>query len=103
VSVLQTAVQFAMFHSLALLAVTALHRQATRGAARCLAIAAWLFVGGMLLFCGSLALLTLGPFPQVVFAVPVGGTLLMIGWLALIAAAVATRSSSGAGRVRTVE
>ena len=66
--------QYAMYHALALLALAALAAR-TEGPARGLAVAAWLFLAGTVLFSGSLYLLAftgLGAFASVT---PVGGEL----------------------------
>ncbi len=77
----QTAVQYQMFHTLALLAVGAFPWAATgRRLARA---AGWLFVGGIALFSGSLYLLALTGLRWWGAVTPVGGTLLLAGWACL--------------------
>jgi uncharacterized membrane protein YgdD (TMEM256/DUF423 family) len=72
VEVWHTAVQYQWFHALALLAVSANLR---RGPATC-----WLL--GVLLFSGSLYLVATVPLPRPAFIVtPVGGLLLIAGWI----------------------
>ncbi|WP_261843354.1 DUF423 domain-containing protein [Aliamphritea ceti] len=74
----QTAVQYQMFHTLALLAVgILLVRQNCLG----LRLAAWLFIGGMLLFCGSLYSLALTGITTLGMITPLGGLLFIVGWL----------------------
>lgn len=76
----QTAVQYQMFHTLALLAVgIMLGRQNHRG----LRLAAWLFSGGMLLFCGSLYMLAFTGITTLGMITPLGGGLFLAGWLML--------------------
>ncbi len=68
----QTAVHYQWFHALALLAASA---NLKRGPATC-----WLL--GVLLFSGSLYLLTTLPMPKAVGVLtPLGGTLLIAGWI----------------------
>lgn len=89
-----TASHYGLLHAVALLGLAALSRQAASGAARwSLAAAAWCFIGGILLFCGGLYLAAAG-FPQAVPAVPVGGSLFILGWAAIFVAALALVSKS---------
>lgn len=83
-----TAVEYQMFHSLAVLLVCVLpvaQRQA-RQAAAC-------FVVGTLLFSGSIYGLTLAHASFLGPVTPLGGLLLMIGWLILIFAAIRSPSN----------
>ena len=81
-------VEYHMFHVLAMLAtgVLLLHQPS-----RCLSLAAWCFLGGIVLFSGALYVLVIGgprwlgvPWGMVA---PIGGTLQLIGWLALTSGA----------------
>ncbi|HTN30658.1 MAG TPA: DUF423 domain-containing protein [Pseudomonas sp.] len=77
--VFQTAVHYQQLHALALLAVALL---AARGASRYLTVAGLVFGLGIVLFSGSLYLMTLaglklGP------VTPLGGLLFLIGWACL--------------------
>lgn len=47
------------------------------------AIARWLFVFGMLLFCGSLYVKAFNYFADISLTTPAGGILLMLGWVSL--------------------
>lgn len=90
--------QYQLAHALALVLLVALGGRmgvgrmeggGTGGLA--LRIAGWLFVAGILLFCGTLyALATVGPLP-VPMTAPAGGWCLMLGWVALATAALRTR------------
>ncbi len=81
----QTGVQYHFLHALALLAVAALWARLANGWATTSAIA---FVLGIVLFSGSLYALALGA-PRVLGAVaPLGGTLFILGWIALAVAAL---------------
>lgn len=87
-----TAVRFALVHAAVLIAIAGLSRDGIgRGFRLCLSIAAGSFVGGFIFFCGGLWLLAVGGSPAWAHAVPVGGTLFIVGWLALLAAALAPR------------
>ena len=77
--VFQTGVHYQQLHALALLAVALL---AARGASRYLTVAGLVFGLGIVLFSGSLYLMTLaglklGP------VTPLGGLLFLIGWACL--------------------
>jgi len=88
----QTAVRFALVHAVALLGISAVLRNTTGAGARyCLGAAAACFFAGFALFCGGLWLLAAGEAPAWARAVPVGGTLFILGWLAILAAALAPR------------
>lgn len=80
--------QYQMAHGLALVLLVALNNKM---GGLVLRIAGWLFVAGILLFCGTLyALGTIGPLP-VPMTAPAGGWSFMLGWLALAVAALRTR------------
>lgn len=72
----QTAVQYQMWHALALLALAALPLPR-------LALPAWLICGGTLLFSGSLYAMALTGARGLGMVTPFGGALLILGWLAL--------------------
>jgi uncharacterized membrane protein YgdD (TMEM256/DUF423 family) len=73
-----TATQYLMYHALALLAVVALQRRDAASAH--FRRAGWCFVAGMALFSGSLYLRALAGVSSAALA-PVGGLLLMAGWV----------------------
>jgi uncharacterized membrane protein YgdD (TMEM256/DUF423 family) len=75
----ETAVQYQMWHALAIVAVALLP-----GSAR---LAGWLFGAGTVLFSGSLYLMALTGLRALGMVTPLGGLLLILGWLALAAAA----------------
>ncbi|MCQ4264079.1 DUF423 domain-containing protein [Stutzerimonas stutzeri] len=79
-AVFQTGVQYQMIHALALLAVALL---ALQRPSRLLTAAGALFVGGILLFSGSLYLLTLSGVGRLGMITPIGGTAFLAGWLCL--------------------
>jgi|SRR5690554_2747032 len=78
-AVLQTAVHYQFFHALALLLVViyGVHRPCA-----ILRYSAVFFGLGVLLFSGSLYALVLSPFKPGIIT-PIGGSLLILGWLAL--------------------
>lgn len=82
----QTAVQYQFYHALALLAVGMLMRQGLTGAA--MAAATLFFIIGVLVFSGSLYILALSGARWLGAITPIGGTLLIAGWLALLVAAI---------------
>ncbi len=79
----ETAVQFQFFHSLGIIAIVLIGLDGSGGRIR--AIAAWLMLAGIALFCGSIYARALGVSPGVVAAAPYGGVAFMLGWLALAA------------------
>lgn len=78
----ETGVAYQMWHALALLAVTWLRDRGGPGAKPAHAAGA-LFTAGIVLFSGSLYYLGLTGSLAFVHAAPLGGVLLMAGWLAL--------------------
>jgi len=77
----RTASDYQMWHALALLGVAALAREtlplALRGAA-------WAFLLGTVLFCGSLYLLALSGITGLAWITPLGGIAFLIGWALLL-------------------
>lgn len=84
--------RYGLIHAAALLAVTLLAERAPPGAGRCCLLASgWCFAAALLLFPGSLYLLAAGAPPGLAMLTPIGGTLFIIGWLALALAALMKR------------
>ena len=75
----ETAARYQMYHALALLAVA---WQVDRGNARA-KTAGWLFLAGILLFSGSLYVLTLCGIRWMGAVTPLGGVAFLLGWLVL--------------------
>jgi uncharacterized membrane protein YgdD (TMEM256/DUF423 family) len=75
-----TASRYLLYHALALLAVALLE---TRGSPRLLSLAGWCFLLGMICFGGGLVALGLTGSGLAGLSTPVGGTLFILGWLAL--------------------
>jgi uncharacterized membrane protein YgdD (TMEM256/DUF423 family) len=84
---LATASQYGAVHGVALVALAALAPQMRGFAARLLAIAAWLFVAGLVLFSGGLAAAGFTGIRGFVHVVPFGGGAYILGWGALLVAA----------------
>jgi len=90
VNLASTAARYGLIHALALLALAALWNQTPRGVTRVSLVAsAWCFIGAVVLFCGSLGLVAAGFSPDLARAVPVGGSLFILGWAAIFVAAIA--------------
>lgn len=87
----QVAAQYHMYCALALLAVgavTAWGRPGTAGL-----VAGWSFMLGSLVFSGSLYILAVTGIRWLGAITPIGGVLMMVGWLALAIAAGAAAPS----------
>jgi uncharacterized membrane protein YgdD (TMEM256/DUF423 family) len=76
----ETAVQFQFFHGLGIVAIVLVGVAGRAGFVR--GAAAWLMVGGTVLFCGSIYARALGAAPSIVGVAPFGGVAFMVGWLA---------------------
>lgn len=84
-----TAARYQQIHAVALLVVGWGAGAWTRWRTR----AAWCFTLGILVFCGTLDAMALGG-PRILGAItPIGGLLLMLGWLAVAADVIARRRS----------
>jgi uncharacterized membrane protein YgdD (TMEM256/DUF423 family) len=79
-AVFETGARYQMYHALALLAVA---WAATRWPAVPVRAAGWLFIGGTILFSGSLYLLALTGTRWLGAITPLGGLLFLAGWAAL--------------------
>jgi uncharacterized membrane protein YgdD (TMEM256/DUF423 family) len=89
---LETGGHYQLIHALAVFACFAVWRLLQAPAA---GIAAWLFLAGSLIFSGSLYLMAFGG-PRILGAVtPVGGLLLLGGWLVLAFACFTGTRSGG--------
>ncbi len=83
--VFNTAAEYQMTHSLVLLLVSILMLQVS---SRTLAVSAWAFSLGLIVFSGSLYLLVLLDVPALGVLTPVGGVAFLTGWACLIIFAV---------------
>ncbi len=81
----QTAVQYHMFHALAILAVGLLAGGSPGN--RGLAVAGWSFFVGVLVFSGSLYILAVTGIKWLGAITPIGGLAMLVGWVALAIAA----------------
>ena len=77
----ETAVRYQFYHVLALLAIGALW--AARPDLAALGTTGWLWLGGILVFSGSLYALCFTGITKLGAVAPVGGLLLLAGWLSL--------------------
>ena len=77
----ETAVKYQMYHTLALLAIGLLLFRVEQPA---LQVAAWCFFLGILVFSGSLYVLCATGITWLGAITPIGGTLFIVGWGALI-------------------
>lgn len=82
-TVFETGTRYQMYHALALFAVA---WAATRWPGTPVRMAGWLFIGGTLLFSGSLYLLALSGARWLGAITPLGGLLFLSGWAALAVA-----------------
>jgi uncharacterized membrane protein YgdD (TMEM256/DUF423 family) len=89
-SVFETAVRYQMYHALALIAAAWV---ASRWPGALTGASGWLFVGGTVVFSGSLYALALTGTRWLGAVTPLGGLCFLAGWLCLAAAAL--RGSSG--------
>lgn len=79
-AVFQTGVHYQQIHALALLGVALL---STHVSGSLVGAAGWFFTAGILLFSGSLYLLTLTGTPALGMITPIGGVAFLAGWLLL--------------------
>jgi uncharacterized membrane protein YgdD (TMEM256/DUF423 family) len=77
----ETGVRYQMYHALAVLAVAAAIGHV--GTSRLLKTAGWSFAAGILLFSGSLYVLTLTGLGALGAITPIGGLLFLAGWACL--------------------
>lgn len=80
-----TAARYGLIHAAALVALALLIE---RRGNFWLAAAGWCFVAGLLMFCGSLDLLAAGAPRGFAMTAPWGGTAFILGWLAILIAAL---------------
>jgi len=81
--IFETAVRYQMYHALALLAAGWVLARGGAGASA----AAWGFVAGTVIFCGSLYLMVATGQRWLGAVTPLGGVALILGWLFLASAA----------------
>lgn len=83
----ETAVQYQMFHALALIAVGILMSSKLIGPVSSLNTAGYLIVAGIILFSGSLYVLSLTGIGVLGAITPIGGVAFLVGWIMIIVAA----------------
>lgn len=81
---IETGLRYHMFHALALFGVALLFALDTGREGWALRIAAWGFIGGIVLFSGGLYLMGLAGLRSLGPTVPSGGLLFLAGWAALL-------------------
>ena len=84
----ETAVQYQMFHALALIAVGILMSPTLFGSITQLNWAGYLILAGIIIFSGSLYVLSLSGIGILGAITPIGGVAFIAGWIMLIVAAV---------------
>jgi uncharacterized membrane protein YgdD (TMEM256/DUF423 family) len=84
-----TGARYAMYHALALLVLAALAKGSGGKPPVLLVVSGWCFIAGSALFSGSLYLVALTEESRLLWATPVGGTTLLVGWAVLVAHAIA--------------
>jgi uncharacterized membrane protein YgdD (TMEM256/DUF423 family) len=84
---LETAARYQMYHALALL-IVAVFSTIPQLPTRWLKLAAFAFILGIVLFSGSLYLLAFSGIKWLGAVTPLGGVAFILGWLALIVAAL---------------
>ena len=91
----ETAADYQLLHTVVLLALLGVRYHLAEGASqRWLGAAESLFVGGILVFSGSLYLLVLTATPLLGAVTPVGGLALIAGWASLAVAGLSHRKTS---------
>jgi uncharacterized membrane protein YgdD (TMEM256/DUF423 family) len=82
-----TAVRYQMYHALALVLVGILAER--RPPAAALRVAGWCLLAGIVVFSGALYGIALARVSQLGMVAPVGGTLLIAGWVAMAISGIA--------------
>lgn len=84
----ETAVQYQMFHAIGLLAIGILMSSSLFGVSTQLTWAGYLLLAGIIIFSGSLYVLSLSGIGILGAITPIGGVAFIVGWIMLIIAAV---------------
>ena len=79
-AVYHTAVDYQFYHSIGLIVIGILHRKSTR---RSHSIAAWTMLAGIVLFSGSLYVLSTSGIKWLGMITPIGGVCFLAAWLIL--------------------
>lgn len=83
-----TAVQYQMFHALGLIVIGILMSSSLLGLNTQLTWAGWLLLAGIIIFSGSLYILSLSGIGILGAITPIGGVAFIAGWVMLIIAAL---------------
>lgn len=83
----ETATRYQMYHALALMLIAILLTRPDNFTSMLLNIAGWAFIGGILLFSGSLYILSLSQIKWLGAITPFGGIAFLVGWTCLTLAA----------------
>lgn len=83
----QTAVQYQMFHAIGLMVVALLMSSSLIGPLGSLSWAGYLMLAGIIIFSGSLYVLSLTGISILGAITPIGGVAFIVGWVMLIVAA----------------
>ena len=78
---IQTAATYQMYHTLILTILAVYYHYRS---SKVIKQSCWIFIVGIVLFSGSLYIYTFSKVHALVFITPVGGVLLILGWLSLI-------------------
>ena len=90
-AIFQTGVQYQMYHALAMFGVGFLCMQISDSAL--LRASAWSFLAGIIIFSGSLYILSLSGIRWLGAITPIGGVGFILGWLLLASAMLFGRSA----------
>jgi len=90
-AVFETGVRYHFYHALALVLVGVFAQRAGGATLPGTALAAWLFLAGIVVFSGSLYVLVLSGLRWLGAITPLGGLAFIAGWIALARAALAAR------------
>ena len=83
--IFEVAVRYQMYHALGLIAVA---WAASQWSSQLITVSGWLFVAGIVIFSGSLYILSLTGIRWLGAITPVGGVAFIIGWGCLLWAAI---------------
>lgn len=83
----ETAVQYQMFHAIGLIIIGILMSSSLLGPISQLNWAGWLLLAGIIIFSGSLYILSLSGIGILGAITPIGGVAFIVGWIMLIVAA----------------
>ncbi len=79
---IQTAITYQMYHTL-MISILAIQSQRILFKSKSINQSIWLFIAGIVLFSGGLYLYTFTKLYGLVFITPIGGMLLVFGWLSV--------------------